>query len=517
MPIRMVKDEENNSQDNYPDDGGRRQGGGSNPLMGCLPLALMAVFKKPKLLLPLLIIGGLVYFFFFRSGGCAGLAGGDDYTTGGNMDPKKYDKVEVYEPLADNKRNPLPERKTLEQYAPKRLNQGQQGSCVAWSSAYGARTIMEAMRTGKDPNQLAFSPSFLYNSIHLDNCQGAYINDAMDVMKQYGVPPLHVMPYDESTCSQKPNQMQIQNASQFKTRGYQRLSLGGDDQTVNMLAIKQNIAAGAPVVIGMMVGQSFMRDMMGKSVFIPSGEDYNGYGMGGHAMCVVGYDDYKEGGAFRIMNSWGMDWGENGFCWVRYKDFLQFVKEAYGLYPMGEANAPQQASILQVNFALYDVAGDKNISLKKVRDNVFSTKESIAKGTKFKVLITNTVECYTYIFGQETDNTSYVLFPYTAKHSPFCGIAGTRLFPRDYSMVPDDIGNKDYMAIVISKKPLDYDALNKSINLAKGATYADKVNIALNGMTVSQVQFTDANEYVSFNTDDAAQKAVSLVIEVNKK
>jgi C1A family cysteine protease len=69
-------------------------------------------------------------------------------------------------------------------------------------------------------------------------------------------------------------------------------------------------------------------------------------GFGGHAMCVIGYDDRKEGGAFQIMNSWGNDWGVNGIGWVLYKDFKHFVREAYGLDPM-----PKQGTAIAQNLA----------------------------------------------------------------------------------------------------------------------------------------------------------------------
>jgi hypothetical protein len=52
--------------------------------------------------------------------------------------------------------------------------------------------------------------------------------------------------------------------------------------------------------------------------------------------------------------------------------------------------------------------------------------------------------------GQETDKGSYVLFPYTEKHSAYCEIKGTRMFPKDYSMSPDEIGDRDVMAIFIN-------------------------------------------------------------------
>jgi C1A family cysteine protease len=35
-----------------------------------------------------------------------------------------------------------------------------------------------------------------------------------------------------------------------------------------------------------------------------------------HVMQIVGWDDSK--GAWRVKNSWGTDWGENGFAWIAY-------------------------------------------------------------------------------------------------------------------------------------------------------------------------------------------------------
>ena len=56
---------------------------------------------------------------------------------------------------------------------------------------------------------------------------------------------------------------------------------------------------------------------------------------GGHAMTVIGYDDNAK--AFQLMNSWGAEWGNRGTTWVPYKAFEDWVREAYGLYPMGKA------------------------------------------------------------------------------------------------------------------------------------------------------------------------------------
>jgi hypothetical protein len=521
MPIRMTKDRGMSSSDNFAGSGGGgRLPGGMNA--GCLAALLPLLFKRPKLLIVILIIGALFYFIGGqKSCGIMNLATGDGgFSMGGMLDERMYDKAEVYEPLADNINNPLPERVSLEQFCPVRRNQGAQGSCVAWASAYGARSILKARESGQNPDQVAFSPSFLYNQIGLEGCQGSYIIRAMENMAQVGALPFDRFPYDEQDCSRQPAQEDFQLAGQFRTKGFNRLSRGGDDYKTDLLAIKQNLAQNAPVVIGMMVGGSFMQDMVNKKVWIPQSSDYQMNGFGGHAMCVIGYDDYLEGGAFQIMNSWGQEWGEKGIAWVRYKDFDHFVKEAYGLYPMGTTGQKSENMLTAEIGLVQNASGqgkDEIIPLQYRSENVYSTRNPLSEDTRFKLQVTNNMECYTYVFGQETDGSSYVLFPYTAKHSPYCGITGTRLFPKDYSMQPDSIGNKDLIAIVMTKAPMDYKKFNRKISLSRKLSYSGKVKEALGEQLPDEIQFADQKGLVSFSTELTGQQAVMVIVEVNKR
>jgi hypothetical protein len=240
-------------------------------------------------------------------------------------------------------------------------------------------------------------------------------------------------------------------------------------------------------------------------------------------MSVTGYDDFLEGGAFQIMNSWGKEWGENGFAWIRYKDFDYFVKEAYGMHPMGTAEK-QDESRLQVEFGLVayndDLSDTRNlppIALKQKKGNTFTVAEPVKKGDKFKIEVTNSSACYTYIFGQETDGRSYVLFPYTPKHSPFCGITGTRQFPKDYSLQADNTGAKDYMAIVVTKKPLDYKALNESINQSRSGSFSSKIENALGSQLRKDIEFVEKSGNVSFDTQIDPDESIAFVIEVDKR
>jgi C1A family cysteine protease len=48
-----------------------------------------------------------------------------------------------------------------------------------------------------------------------------------------------------------------------------------------------------------------------------------------HAICIIGYDDKRYGGAFEIVNSWGSDWGNGGYLWIKYNDFYKMFPSFY--------------------------------------------------------------------------------------------------------------------------------------------------------------------------------------------
>jgi hypothetical protein len=514
-----------NQQDDDSGGGGGRGPnlpGGGGGLLSLLPM-LLGLFKGKGIFLLLIIGAGA--FFLFKSGNCNVAEVVKKFSSSGyNFDKNEFNKASVYEGLEDNAgKNPLPEAVSLLKYAPDRSNQGQQGSCVAWSCAYASQTILKAAATGEDPNQIKFSPSYLYNQIRLEGCQGSYIQRAMEAMQKNGGVPLSQYPYDEQDCEREPGSSEVQSGRQNVIHGFTRITNGDNVDEISVRGIKEHLAKNAPVAIGMMVGQSFMQDMMGKELWRPQGMDESQMGMGGHAMSVIGYDDSKFGGAFQIMNSWGPEWGKNGIAWVRYGDFKKYVREAYGIDPLPKrsnvANIPLECSIGLVNNE-----GGKNIPLRVTGGNMFQTTSPIRVGTRFKMSIENTTECYIYVFAQDTNSTSNVLFPYlkpgetVSKHSPYCGITGYRLFPKAQSMEADNIGNKDHIAIVVSKDELDYNALNEAISRSNRPDFHGKVNDALQSILINSARFNSTSDgRIYFKVDANSNKAVACVVAIDKQ
>jgi len=489
------------------------------------------LFRNPKLLIIAAVVLAILYFMGGLDG-CGNMmqqseGGGllEQLTKGATLDPAEYDKAEVYEPLADNVKNPLPERASLERFAPPRLNQGQQGSCVAWASAYAARSIIHNQASGAAPDRAtAFSPSFMYNRIKIENsgCQGSYIKRAMDDLLARGAVPFSQFAYTDQDCNARPDAEDEQTAARYRIKGSQRLSKSDDPNSpVDMVAMKQYLSQGSPIVIGMMVGGSFMQDMQGRDTWIPTQEDTQMNGFGGHAMCVIGYDDYKEGGAFQIMNSWGKEWGKNGIAWVPYDAFSYFTKEAYAVYPMGQS-AEEKPDRFDIRFGLAivderGVATGAHIALEHRGGRIFRTSSPIPKGTRFKVEVSNNLECYTYIFGEETDGSTYTLFPYTPKHSPYCGTTGMRQFPKDNSLTADDVGNMDVMAILVANQAFDYPAINSRMTSLPQRGLDAKLAAVLG----SELLSADAATYSSGETFGAGAKAttnaLAIVLQIDKR
>lgn len=197
-------------------------------------------------------------------------------------------------------------------------DQGAIGSCGPWSVAYAAKTYLEHVEHGWDQNDPAnqFSPSFLYNLVNDGRDVGSSFADLFSVLLTRGVATLETMPYT-TDLRQQPSEEAYREATAFRARSYYRLD---PDQHE---AIRVNLAAGNPVLFGMNVNRQFMNYRGGTF------RDRRAANLGGHAMCLVGYDD--ERGAYKLINSWGPRWGEGGFAWIDYQTFEALTNEVWVL------------------------------------------------------------------------------------------------------------------------------------------------------------------------------------------
>lgn len=247
----------------------------------------------------------------------------------------------------------LPTANDLSQDMPQPGDQGWQSSCVAWAVAYALKSFQEKCEHGwnyGDSN--LFSPAFIYNLIKInrlpaaENCaDGMTFPDALNILCNYGAVPIRNLAYnpeDRNGCL-VPNPLDspdlVQTASKYKIWSYERLLMRDTNE------IKYYIAKRMPVLVGVMRDNSFeygwkSTEAGAKFVWTPSPDSAC---IGYHAMVCVGYNDTLR--EFKILNSWGSKWGSNGYMYVPYDKFYEFVREAYIAY---DAKSP-----VRINYPVY--------------------------------------------------------------------------------------------------------------------------------------------------------------------
>ncbi len=201
--------------------------------------------------------------------------------------------------------------------------QGMQSSCVAWSVAYAVKSYQEKIEHGWTFDEsTTFSPAYIYNQINGGQDRGSVISEAMQLVIDQGVATLKTMPYDAKDYWSKPSTKAKSEAAQYKGLKYSRIDYS------DVKAVKSYLAQGVPVVFGVSVDDAFYQLSKDNYVYKATG----GRSYGGHAMTLVGYDDSKYGGAFKLINSWGTYWGLNGFAWIPYDMWVNMKPWALVMY-----------------------------------------------------------------------------------------------------------------------------------------------------------------------------------------
>lgn len=227
----------------------------------------------------------------------------------------------------------------LIEHLPPVLNQGVQGSCVAFSLGYGLVSYYEKSLFSYSYNvknhlpdfTKVYSPSFIFNGVknkNVDlNCiNGIRFTDAFDFIQRNGVAKWSEYPYFPSSysCSNPIGQNVFNGAKDLI--GYRFFRVDNREEI-----LKAYLLDFKPIIVGIWASGQMAKDgfahgeSKSKDPFIwkPKADDIDGY----HAMLVVGFDDNTK--QFILMNSWGYNWGNNGYCYIPYHVFYERAREFY--------------------------------------------------------------------------------------------------------------------------------------------------------------------------------------------
>ena len=184
-------------------------------------------------------------------------------------------------------------------------DQANLGSCTGFGVRTNAAAIANRQGRTFEP-----SPLFVYycervieGTVRQDS--GAEIRDGFKALSHYGACAEKTWPYLVGKFAAKPPAAAYREALNHQAVIYSRV-----EQT--QAALKTCLSSGQLVTFGFDVFSSFESDQVAKTGRVPLPNVKREELLGGHCVCLVGYN---AAGAIAA-NSWGTDWGAKGYCYL---------------------------------------------------------------------------------------------------------------------------------------------------------------------------------------------------------
>lgn len=185
-------------------------------------------------------------------------------------------------------------------------------SCVANAMA-GAYEYLAKRELGQSAD---VSRLFIYyNARYYEDCCdedcGSLMVKAIDGLKEYGACAEELWPNDEGYITVEPDQDAYDHAQNFCITEAEFVD-------TNLDLWKHKLAEGYPIAFALNTFDSFDDATTNKGrVPMPRKSDKTRSTHDWHAMLCVGYSEPDQ--RFIVRNSWGTEWGHNGYCYIPYE------------------------------------------------------------------------------------------------------------------------------------------------------------------------------------------------------
>jgi len=197
-------------------------------------------------------------------------------------------------------------------------DQGAEGSCVGFACVDGMKDYQEKKEhKTMDPLSVRY---VYWNAKQIDGDpdeEGTEIRCAMKILLDKGVCPESCWPYIPNKNG-TPCDRADKFAVPYQIERYVRLETQQE--------MKESLVINGPFVAGILCFDGIFDASKG---VVPMPKD-DEQASGGHAICVVGYDDTKK--QFKFKNSWGCLWGDAGYGYLSYDYAEKYLMDAWSAF-----------------------------------------------------------------------------------------------------------------------------------------------------------------------------------------
>jgi hypothetical protein len=232
-------------------------------------------------------------------------------------------------------------------------------------------------------------------------------------------------------------------------------------------------------------------------------------------MCVVGYDDEKFGGAFEIQNSWGANWGDKGYVWVRYEDFANFVYQAIELINFEAVDKNQDVNLQGALRLELDTRQEMRPLLQA--NNTYKIDRAYRSGTRFRIYISNNEPAFVYAIGSDLTAQTYQVFPYAPN------VSAALTYKQNDVPIPSEskhirMDNKvgtDFLCILYSKEALDIEDIRRKIGQQSNRlTFQQKVETVLGNKLMKGTEIQFERSRMAFKAKGKGKSVAMLMVEI---
>jgi uncharacterized protein (TIGR02145 family) len=210
-------------------------------------------------------------------------------------------------------------------------NQGSYNSCVGWAVGYGMLGYQFKVIEGHSDyngNDKNFSPNYIWNQLNGGANVGVSFSGAMNLVVNQGCCKFIDMPINVAPNIQ-PSSTAIANAANYKLTQFFRFF------TIDINKMKAWLSKGYPIMVAVKIDHAFMKNDASPFEKQADGryvwKSYQTSEREGHALLICGYDNAIN--SFKVLNSWGSNWGNSGYIWIDYDFFKTAVANTIGLAP----------------------------------------------------------------------------------------------------------------------------------------------------------------------------------------